>query len=174
MLPDLTQFQIHLKNLYSGVSPSKATVNNIHKEKCLFNSLYSDFKTPLRYAKILIQSNDVNPGDQKSNDNVGGFLVDASFLWEMYLLNLMRRNLPNWTVDAQFEISFYEDTFYHKNNYPDFVLRNNNTGEVFVLDAKFKRMTFDSRDVDNEDIRQLHAYSYYFHLKEGDKFKGAG
>ena len=29
-------------------------------------------------------------------------------------------------------------------------------------------------DVDNDDIRQLHAYSYYFHLTEGDRFAGAG
>jgi hypothetical protein len=35
-------------------------------------------------------------------------------------------------------------------------------------------MAYDNYDVDNDDIRQLHAYSYYFHLTEGDRFAGAG
>ena len=35
-------------------------------------------------------------------------------------------------------------------------------------------MKYDGQDVDNADIRQLHSYSYYYYLKYGDKFKGAG
>ena len=35
-------------------------------------------------------------------------------------------------------------------------------------------MEFNGRDVDNADIRQLHGYSYYYHLQYGDKFRGAG
>ena len=93
----------------------------------------------------------------------------------MYLYNLLRSNLPDWNVDAQTVISFYDGTFYQKNNRPDLVLINKKDGRIFVFDAKFKSMRFDkdSNDVDNNDIRQLHAYSYYYSLKNKEKFCGA-
>lgn len=173
-MPNLLAFREHIKNLYSGVRPSKAVVNNILKEKCLSNRLYADFIKPLEYARVLIKHNDLSAGGDSKTGGVSGFLVDSSFLWEMYLYNLMKLHLPEWEIDSQAEISFYSDTFYRKNNYPDFVLRHKRTGKIFVLDAKFKRMTYSGMDVDNDDIRQLHAYSYYFHLTEGDRFAGAG
>ena len=173
-MPNLLAFREHIKNLYSGVRPSKIVVNNILKEKCLSNSLYADFIKPLEYARVLIKHKDLNAGGDSKTSGVSGFLVDSSFLWEMYLYNLMKLHLPEWEIDSQAEISFYTDTFYRKNNYPDFVLRHKRTGRIFVLDAKFKRMSYSGMDVDNDDIRQLHAYSYYFHLKEGDHFAGAG
>lgn len=173
-LPQIVGFKNHLCELYSGKKPSKRVIKTIQNDKCLSNSLYSGFKRPLEYARILLETNDVNSGGEHSTAGVSGFLVDASFLWEMYLYNLMTLNLENWEIDAQRQISFYDATFYPKNNYPDFVLTNKITGEIFVLDAKFKRMQFDGKDVDNDDLRQLHAYAYYFQLTAGDKFKGAG
>ena len=173
VLPNMLEFEHHLDELYSGIKPSQKTVNAVLKDKFLNNSLYSDYKKPLEYAKILLDNNDLNSGNSKAVSGISGFLVDASFLWEMYLYNLMKLNLQNWTIDAQCEISLYNDTFYSKKNYPDFVIRNKQTGRIFILDAKFKRMKFDNLDVDNEDIRQLHSYSYYFSLTEGEKFFGA-
>lgn len=173
ILPNMHEFEHHLAELYSGIKPSKKTVSAALKDKCLNNSLYSDYKKPLEYAKILLDNNDLNSGVSKDMSGISGFLVDASFLWEMYLYNLMRLNLQDWNIDAQCEISFYNNAFYSKKNYPDFVLRNKQTGKIFILDAKFKRMKFDNLDVDNDDIRQLHSYSYYFSLTEGEKFSGA-
>ncbi len=172
-LPNLSKFEHHLLELYSGSRPSKKTINDILKDKCLYNSLYSDYKKPLEYAKVLLGNKDLNNSDSKSFSGISGFLIDASFLWEMYLYNLMRFNLDEWDIESQKVISFYDETFYHKNNYPDFVLTHKKTGKIYVLDAKFKKMTYKNEDVDNEDIRQLHSYSYYFSLKEKDKFKGA-
>lgn len=173
LLPYLGQYEKCLKSMYSGTRPSKRIINSIDKDKCLNNSLYSKYKLPLKYAKILLNHNDLESGNVKSTSGVSGFLIDASLLWEMYLLNLMRIYLKNWDIESQCEISFYDNTFFGKNNYPDFVLRNRNTGKVYVFDAKFKRMEYDNGDIDNEDIRQLHAYSYYFVLKEGLNFAGA-
>lgn len=172
-LPLLSNFEHRLGELYSGTRPSKRIVNNILKEKCLYNGIYSDYKRPLEYAKILLDKNDLNVGNSKSISGASGFLLDASFLWEMYLYNLLRINLTDWNIESQHEISFYNDTFYHKKNYPDFVLRNRSTGKIFIFDAKFKKMSYKNEDVDNEDIRQLHSYSYYFSLKEKDNFCGA-
>lgn len=174
VLPSMVSFRNYLKELYSGDKPTKMVIKNVINEKCLMNSLYSDYKLPLEYARILLESNDANNGNNKRVSGLSGFLVDTSFLWEMYLFNLMRLHLKDWAIDSQSEITFYKNTFFKKKNYPDFVLRHKETGAVFVLDAKFKRMKYREIDVDNNDLQQLHSYSYYFHLKEGDKFKGAG
>jgi len=126
------------------------------------------------FAQFLLNNKELNKGSTNSSDGISGFIVDASFLWEMYLYNLMNLRLSDWDIDSQKSFAFYEDTFYTNNNYPDLVLTNRKTGDILVFDAKFKRMTFDERDVDNNDIRQIHFYSYRFHLEYGEKFKGAG
>ena len=173
VLPNLISFRSHLNGLYSGKRLSREELERVDKEKCLTNSLYSDFKKPIEYAKILIKHSDLNIGGAKSTEGLSGFLVDASFLWEMYLYNLLKLHLKNWDIVSQAEISFYSDTFFSKQNYPDFILRNKDNGSVFILDAKFKRMMYENIDVDNEDIRQLHSYSFYYLLREKEKFRGA-
>ncbi len=172
ILPNLSSLERYFRDLYSGVRPSRKTISNIHKERCLSNSLYADFKRPLEYAQYLLRDEDISGGDGKAK-SVSGFLVDSSFLWEMYLYHLLSDNLEGWEIDPQHPISFYEDTFFPKTNYPDFVLTNRSTGAIYILDAKLKRMAFQGVDVDNADLRQLHAYSYYFYLKYRDKFRGA-
>lgn len=173
VLPDSSNFCSYLKENYSGIKPNKKIVDNVLKEKCLYNSLYSEFKKPLEYAKIVLSSNELNVGSSNKS-TFGNFLVDSSFLWEMYLYNLMLLHLEEWEIDSQSNVSFYNQTFYKKTNYPDFVLTNKHNGKIAVLDAKFKKMTYSTEDVDNEDLRQLHSYSYYYSIKHGDKFIGAG
>ena len=172
-MPDSSNFGSYLKENYSGIKPNKKIINNILKEKCLYNSLYSEFKKPLEYARIVLNSNELNIGSNNKS-TLGNFLVDSSFLWEMYLYNLMLLHLDEWEIDSQSNLSFYNQTFYKKTNYPDFVLKNKYNGKIAILDAKFKRMTYSTEDVDNEDLRQLHSYSYYYSIKYGDNFIGAG
>jgi 5-methylcytosine-specific restriction endonuclease McrBC regulatory subunit McrC len=173
ILPSIQNLKAYICEHYSGIRPSQHVINNIDKDRSLFNSLYAGFKRPLELAKIIIKHDDLNPGETQKVDRPSGFLVDASFLWEMYVYNLMTIHLPEWNIEAQSVISFYDSTFFSKKNYPDFVLTNRKTGKIFVLDAKFKRMKYENIDVDNEDIRQLHSYSYYYSLRENEKFGGA-
>lgn len=49
---------------------------------------------------------------------------------------------------------------------------NKENGKICLIDAKFKKMSFENQDVDNPDLRQLHSYSYYFQLKYPNKFGG--
>lgn len=174
ILPDLLNIRNYLSENSSGRRPSRFVVNNILKDKVLRNSLYSNYKKPLRYAQYILNQRELNNGNNTTSNGISGYLVDASLLWEMYLYNLMRLHLKEWEVNAQETLHFYDQTFYAKDNYPDFVLRNRETGDIVVLDAKFKKMEYDGRDVDNADIRQLHSYAYYYHLKYGENFKGAG
>ncbi len=170
LLPKLHSFEVFLKENCSGKRPTRREVNDILKEKCLRYGLFTDYRRPLELAKVILQNKDTAPGDDSENSGVSGYLIDTSFLWEMYLYNLMSRKLDGWDVNAQATINYYEKKFYGKPNYPDFIVSNHDS--VFVFDAKFKHMEYRPKDVDNKDIQQVHAYSYYYHLKEGERFKG--
>ncbi len=172
ILPKLARFEGFLKEACSGKRPTQRMIRNIHKEKCLENSLYSDFKNPLQLAQIILQGQDTAPGDDSRSTGISGYLIDVSFLWEMYLYNVMRNKISDWVVEDQTDIEMYSDRFYKKTNHPDYVLSNDNTGDIFILDAKFKRMEFREIDVDNSDLQEVHSYSYYYYLKFRDKFKG--
>ena len=166
VLPNLVVYRNYLHGLYSGVKPSRNTIRKALSEPILKNSMYSSFRLPLKYAEILINHNNVTSGNSAQSS---GFLVDASFLWEMYLYNLLRLHFPEWSIDSQAQISVYgeEGVFYAKNNYPDIVMTKDD--KIVILDAKFKRMSFSRDDVDMGDFRQIHFYAYYYSVKNPDK-----
>lgn len=166
VLPNLVVYRNYLHGLYSGVKPSRNTIRKALSEPILKNSMYSSFRLPLKYAEILINHNNVTSGNSAQSS---GFLVDASFLWEMYLYNLLRLHFPEWSIDSQAQISVYgeEGVFYAKNNYPDIVMKKDD--KIVILDAKFKRMSFSRDDVDMGDFRQIHFYAYYYSVKNPDK-----
>lgn len=166
VLPNLVVYRNYLHGLYSGVKPSRNTIRKALSEPILKNSMYSSFRLPLKYAEILINHDNITSGNSTQSS---GFLVDASFLWEMYLYNLLRLHFPEWSIDSQAQISVYgeENVFYAKNNYPDIVMTKDD--KIVILDAKFKRMTFSRNDVDMDDFRQIHFYAYYYSIKNQDK-----
>lgn len=166
VLPNLVAYRNYLHGLYSGVRPSKNTIRKALSEPILKNSMYSSFRLPLKYAEILINHDNITSGNSTQSS---GFLVDASFLWEMYLYNLLRLHFPEWSIDSQAQISVYgeENVFYAKNNYPDIVMAKGD--KIVILDAKFKKMTFSRDDVDMDDFRQIHFYAYYYSVKNPDK-----
>ena len=173
-LPNLKGYEEYLESIYSGKYPSRNTIKNIEKEKSLRTGLYSSFRRPLEIAKMLLENSELSAGDVKEEQGVSALLMDSSYLWEIYLETVMRNGLKDWSIDAQATVNYYDNqTFYPKENRPDFVLTNNETGDVFILDAKFKHMEFRNRDVDNHDLQQLHSYSYYYLLTKGSKFRGA-
>lgn len=173
-LPNISNIRNYLSENYSGIRPSKFIVNGILKNNLLKSSLYSNYKKPLMYAQYILNNRELSKGNNDVLKGISGYLVDSSFVWEMYLYNLMKIHFNDWEVRIQEELNFYAKKFYKKNNYPDFVLCNKETGNIVVLDAKFKKMEYNGRDIDNADMRQLHSYAYYYHLKYGEKFKGAG
>lgn len=175
VIPNAKSYEMYLKGLSSGKKPTRMMIRSIDKERALNNSLYSEFRRPLRLAKVILSQNDLNNSKGDNTLSMGSKLVDVSFLWELYLVHLMREKLGGeWEIDTQSEIKMYENTFFSKSNYPDFVLENKSSGDIYVPDAKFKTMNFEKLDVDNHDLQQLHSYSCYFRIKYGGRFKGAG
>lgn len=182
MLPNLASFENFLRENSSGRFPSDQVINNILREKCLQNSLYMPFKRPLELAQLLLRHKTVNPGSDADREGINGYVIDSTFLWELYLNDVMRRYLTGWSVSAQSSMLMYKnsgdgqnertDRFYGKEFYPDFVLTNSETGEAAVLDAKFKKMTFAPEDVDRDDVHQINSYSLYYKIK-GDNLRAS-
>ncbi|MCR4644739.1 MAG: McrC family protein, partial [Oscillospiraceae bacterium] len=178
ILPELRSIDRFLSENASRKKPAAHTVRHILQEPCLHNSLYAGFRQPLQFAQMLLQSEDLMGTGESSNGC--SYLMDASFLWETYLYELMHRHLGSeWEVNVQYRIPIYVGSFFGTHNYPDFVLTNTRTGDVYVLDAKFKKMRYDAahHDVDLGDLRQVHTYACYLaHAlpKKGQRLRGAG
>lgn len=160
-----------LKDYSSGKKPSYRTIEIAKHHSALNNPMYRDFKKVLDYAELVIKQNDISKASE-NNSKISGYLLDISALWEAYLAKVLRMHLPDWEVHTQEEILLYEDQFYSRPNYPDFVLIKND--EYVILDAKFKKMDFLQKDVDRSDLFQIHSYAGYYNLISNNKLKLCG
>ena len=177
IFPDIKQMDDTLRNMASSKRPSRMVIKNVTKEKCLRNSIYSCYKEPLEYARMLLENEDLESMQKQGERNAPSYIFDAALLWETYLYNIMNEHLGSeWEINRQFEFPVYENSFFGTINKPDFVLINKTDGRIYVLDAKFKKMRYSEnyRDVDNKDLQQLHSYAYYFSLEYDRDFKGIG
>ena len=173
VLPSAANLESYLRENASPGPVPKSTVNNILKERCLSNSLYSSYKLPLRFAQMILGGGETDNNEEGIDSSQ--YLIDSALLWEMYLYKLMQDKLTDWLVKPQENIKIYENTFFAGTYYPDFVLMKKGeeeTGPIYILDAKFKTMEYNPTDVDREDIQQVHFYSYYCKLKYGSRYKG--
>lgn len=103
------------------------------------------------------------PGGDASSDTHDGVLLDVAELWELFLLQCLRRAVPNRTVvhgttnDATALLtSSLDPTKSMGKLYPDFVIRDNGNSS-HILDAKYKRLQ-DPFPVVREDLYQLTTY----------------
>lgn len=105
---------------------------------------------------------DLTYNDKTDKNQISGFLIDASELWEVYLEKLLAQHLPDWDICGQDIMPIYPGSFFARNFYPDLVLKKKGANEYAVFDAKFKRMTGRGGDVDQEDLHQIHTYASYY------------
>lgn len=151
-----------LKQHYSGRFVSYEIIQKAKTHQAINNSLYSSFKKVLEYAEIILLDKDLLPDNEKQQLATTGYLFDIAELYELYLEKLLSRNLPEWTVNCQNELPIYQQQFFARSMFPDFVLKHNQSGKVVVFDAKFKQMGMHNNDVDRTDLHQIHSYSGYF------------
>jgi len=46
--------------------------------------------------------------------------------------------------------------------FPDIVMKNRGDNKIAVFDAKFKKREMINKDVDRNDLHQIHSYSRYY------------
>ena len=100
--------------------------------------------------------------DSNSNMSTTGYLFDIAELFELYIEKLLNKNFNEWSVNAQEKIDIYKHTFYVRSMFPDIVMKNRGNNKIAVFDAKFKKMEMINKDVDRNDLHQIHSYSGYY------------
>jgi len=151
-----------LKQQYSGRFVSYETIQNAKNHQTINNPMYNGFKKVLEYAEIILLNKDLMPDNEKQNLATTGYLFDIAELYELYLEKLLSRNFPEWFVNGQIEIPIYQTQFYRRSMFPDLILKHKTSGKIIALDAKFKKMEMQNKDVDRTDLHQIHSYSGYY------------
>lgn len=155
----LSQF---LKQHYSGRFASYETIQKARTHQTINNPMYRSFKKVLEYAEIILLNKDLIPDYEKQNLTTSGYLFDIAELYEIYLEKLLSRNFPEWFVSGQVELPVYQKQFYRRSFFPDLIMKHKTSGKIIALDAKFKRIEMQNRDVDRADLHQIHSYSGYY------------
>ena len=155
------KFEQELKPLATCKSVTNSDIQKAQKCPAIQNPLFAQYKKVLKYAEIILKRNGLQFDSESSNSEIRGFLVDVSELWEVYLENILQDNFPDWNINGQYEMPVYKgSTFFERSFYPDLVMEKN--GKYAVFDAKFKDMTGNGRDVDRNDLHQIHMYAGHF------------
>lgn len=158
--PILHLYQM-LKSQYSGQFVNQAVIDCAKNNRALHNPMFQGFRRTLEFAEIIL-----NDWGLQNKDNgikqTYGYLFDISQLFEVYLEKLLSHHFSDWSVLGQEHLNLYASRFYARNMYPDLVLKHLESGKVIVLDAKFKKMRFDYRDLDRNDFYQIHTYIHYY------------
>jgi len=151
-----------LKQHYSGSFVSYETIQKAKSHQTINNPMYNAFKKVLEYAEIILLNKDLIPDTEKQNLATTGYLFDIAELYELYLEKLLNRNFPEWFVKGQIEIPIYQTQFYRRSMFPDLIMKHKTSGKIIALDAKFKKMEMQNKDVDRTDLHQIHSYSGYY------------
>jgi len=151
-----------IKPYYSGKYCTKNKINAALKSSALNNPIFMLFKKALKYAEIILQDMDLSQTSSQTSLGISGYLIDISEVWEIYLENLLSLNLPGWTVMGQERLPFYKTNFWFRDFMPDLVLKKNEDDIYAVFDAKFKHMEGRNKDVDRNDLHQIHNYAGYY------------
>lgn len=152
-----------LKQHYSGRFANYEVIQKAKTHQTINNPIYSGFKKVLEYAEIILLNKDLMPDNDKQNLATTGYLFDIAELYEIYLEKLLSRNFPDWFVSGQVEIPIYQKQFYHRSIFPDLIMKHEISGKIIALDAKFKKMEMQNKDIDRADLHQIHSYSGYYH-----------
>ncbi len=147
----------------------KVTISEYVKIK--YQSIYLPFKRVVDLSWRIINNKSVFfQSNSGSNDSFGIFL-DMSEVWELYLARILKENLSDWEVLTQESELLYQNNFFKRSIIPDLILRKGK--KIAVFDAKWKKMNFESNDLDRTDFFQINTYiSYYNNNSEYDVIVG--
>jgi len=175
---NIAHIKTHLKQHKSNRYVSNETISKAIKSKALKNPIFSPYKEVLKYAKLIINANNLEEKKDADKETFG-FLVNVAELFEIYFVKLLQHRMPDWEVthDRENKLFVYENQFYSRHMYPDIVMKKDN--KVMVFDAKYKKMEFKSGigdgkigDLDRSDFFQINTYMTYYEKKRYEVIAG--
>lgn len=119
----------------------------------LYDRLNEDYRPMHALCRFFLDNS--GPTIYEGENEMLPFLIDMSQLYELFVAEWLRENLPkDYELDAQHTVSFGDKGSYRFTI--DLVISDASTGEVvYVLDTKYKTPDKPS----NPDINQIVAYS---------------
>jgi 5-methylcytosine-specific restriction endonuclease McrBC regulatory subunit McrC len=151
--PDAAQDAINQIN--AGFKYKKLITESDYKN-IKYKEIYLSWKPIVDFSWDILKRKQLSLKQEKSKNGYG-FFLDMAEIWEQYLRSLLKKNLQplGWYLKNQNFVA-YNGYFFKRNLIPDLIFEKEN--EVIILDAKYKRMTGDYRDVDRADFFQIHTY----------------
>ena len=165
---NISHIKTHLKQNRSNKYVSNETIRTALNSKALQNPIFAPYKTVLKYAKLIIDANNLEESSNGDGETYG-FLVNVAELFEIYVTKLLQKEFADWHVSSPKE-ELYPNQFYQRKIIPDIVMRKDN--RIIVFDTKYKRMLMRGTkenvwDVDRNDFFQINTYmSYYQNHRE--------
>ncbi|RBA29083.1 McrC family protein [Flavobacterium tibetense] len=149
----------HLKDKLNRLLFEFQDYQQLNINKSHFNKLNTDRKTrpylkSIDIAKMLILN--YSPNLNSGNDNMLTLLFDMNKLWEEYIYRILQKHKPEG-----YQISFQnkEDFWETKTIRPDIVITSN-TGEIFVIDTKWKIV--EANKPADDDLKQMFTYNLHW------------
>ncbi|RLF81336.1 restriction endonuclease, partial [Thermococci archaeon] len=146
--------------VFDGVTPIRLTRE--HFERVHFTRLNERFRHPFELAKLLFMP----PSSGGKEREVSGFFVDMNELFERFILQTLKRSLPEYEVKYQRELNLFSRDKEKKGNiitkkqYPDFIISRNDI-PVVVLDAKYRALGIKEGklQISPDSLRQVYVYA---------------
>lgn len=166
-IKNISHIKTHLKQYKSNNYVSNETINKAVKSKALQNPIFAPYKKVLKYARFIINGNNIEEkegGDTKTY----GFIINVAELFEIYITKLLQKEFSDWSVESphlRLDENFGKTYLYSRKIIPDIVMKNQQ--DVIIFDTKYKKMNFNyvkgnGVDIDRNDFFQINTYMSYY------------
>ena len=134
-----------------------------------YQRLFSSFKSLVDLSWQIIHNKGMFYNEGKKDGF--SYFLDMAEIWESFLFSILKEHFnDDWNVSQPDNIQLYKNKFLEKGIRPDIIMEHKIEKKIIVIDAKWKNMSFNKKDVDREDFFQIHTYAKYY----GDDLLAAG
>lgn len=149
------------KNAIEQIKASLVTdgyVSDYDYQSLKLKSIYASYKSIIDLSWDIIKKKEF--GNKDSSKDGQSFFIDMAELWEIYLRSILKKRFisEGWMVSSP-KTRIYQGKDYSRLIIPDIVMQRGK--ETIVMDAKYKRMTYQYFDYDRADFFQIHTYINY-------------
>ena len=181
---NISHIKTHLKQNKSNKFVSNETITKAMSSKALQNPIFAPYKKVLKYARLIINGNNIEQKDKGKNETYG-FLINIAELFEIYVTKLLQKEFPDWHISSP-QIRLDSKDEFNDNSYlyarkiiPDITMIHNITNNVMVFDTKYKTMKFNNTkgngsDIDRCDFFQINTYMNYYNNQGNYNLKVGG
>lgn len=130
-------------------------------EKIRWNRKTEAYRKAINIAQLIILN--YAPDIKAGKENMLAILFDMNKLWEEYVFRILQiaNREGKYKLSFQSSMRFWET----KTIRPDIVIESIETGNIFVVDTKWKMIP--SNNPSDDDLKQMYAYNMYWKATRG-------